>query len=129
MVRQFFKFACVGVLNTAIDLVVLNILLGLFRVGQNGPGYALCKAVSFTLAVVNSYLWNKYWVFKSSIGARQYEKGIFLLVSICGLVVNVLVASVAFSIITNFDLHGPSWLAANTAALIGTCTVLIFNFF
>lgn len=66
---QFARFAAVGVLNTAIDFGILNLLslasgvAGGFVVGGvNLPG--------FGAAVVNSYFWNKFWVFRD----RDLEK-------------------------------------------------------
>ena len=59
---QFSKFVAVGFLNTAIDFGVLNLLsrlsgvtAGLIIGGVNLPG--------FLVAIFNSYLWNKLWVF------------------------------------------------------------------
>ncbi len=60
---QLGKFGAVGILNTAIDFAVLNILsrasgitAGLIIGGVNMPGFAI--------AVVNSYFFNKLWVFR-----------------------------------------------------------------
>ncbi len=60
---QLGKFGAVGILNTAIDFAVLNILskvlgitAGIILGGVNLPGFAI--------AVVNSYFFNKLWVFR-----------------------------------------------------------------
>lgn len=62
VIPQFAKFVAVGFLNTAIDFGVLNLLSRLSGItagfiigGINLPG--------FLVAVLNSYLWNKLWVF------------------------------------------------------------------
>jgi len=62
---QVAKFILVGGLNTIVDLGILNILLVLF-----GPATLLLgtvfKAIAFLTAVMNSYVWNKYWTFEKA---------------------------------------------------------------
>ena len=58
---QFLKYACVGVLNTLVTLCVIficKVLLGVNPLVSNAIGYVA--------GVVNSFLWNKNWVFKTS---------------------------------------------------------------
>jgi len=97
---QFVKFAIVGISNTAVDWIVFKILVLTVLSGSD----TLAKAVSFTIAVLNSYLWNTIWTF-----SREYRKTIgnsgrgnkafvfakFFVVSLVGLGVNVLVYSLA----------------------------------
>jgi hypothetical protein len=52
--RRFLKFAAVGVAGFVVDFAVLNFLL--FRL-QMPPG--LANACSFTLAVTNTFIWNR----------------------------------------------------------------------
>lgn len=58
---QFVKYACVGVLNTLVTLCVIficKVLLGVNPLVSNAIGYVA--------GVVNSFLWNKNWVFETS---------------------------------------------------------------
>lgn len=57
---QFIKYVCVGVFNTVVTLFVIFVcksLLGLPPMASNAIGY-VC-------GLVNSFLWNKKWVFRS----------------------------------------------------------------
>ena len=64
LLLQLAKFIVVGVLNTLVDLGVLNLLILVTDVTL-GPFYVIFKSISFIAAVSNSYVWNKYWTFES----------------------------------------------------------------
>ncbi len=81
---RFLKFAVVGTLGTAIDFGILNLLILTF-----GFSKGLAKTCSFTVAVINSFIWNRLWTFREakdrSIGFLLVQ---FFLVSIGGLLLN-----------------------------------------
>jgi len=54
LVPQMARFAVVGVINTAVDLAVLNTLIAVSHRGRSGLLYSLFKAISFLVAVLNS---------------------------------------------------------------------------
>lgn len=120
---QFSKFVLVGFLNTAVDFGILNILSGITGVtagfivgGVNVPG--------FSVAVLNSYLWNKFWVFK---GKEETVKDLpkFLAVSVAGLLIN----SGIIVLLTTFvpaSVSGELWL--NVSKVVATAAVLSGNF-
>jgi len=56
--RQFSKFTLVGILNTIVGYVLFFILVGFMN-------YLVATVISHFIAVAHSYLWNRYWVFKS----------------------------------------------------------------
>lgn len=121
---QLAKFIVVGVLNTLVDLGVLNLLI--FVAGITlGPLYVVFKSISFVAAVSNSYVWNKYWTFESG-NKDTKEIAQFFAVSIVGFFINVGIASA----IANFvSIAGFSdQLMANVGALSGTILGLIWNF-
>jgi putative flippase GtrA len=65
---QVFKFASVGVLNTILDAVLYFALtrwLGFAAVPL------IAKAISYTAGIVNSYVWNRSWTFKSTTSAKK----------------------------------------------------------
>lgn len=66
---QAFKFGIVGVLNTLISLGVYSLFVYVFNVN-----YLISNIISYVVGVVNSFLWNKIWTFKSK------EKGYMELV-------------------------------------------------
>ncbi len=130
IVRQAVKFILVGILNTLIDLGVLNLLIFLTGIAS-GFGYSAFKGISFIVAVINSYILNKFWTFKSAGGnqaAREF--GQFFIVSAIGFGINVGVASLVVNVIGNpFAFSGISdkiW--ANVGALSATFCAMAWNF-
>lgn len=59
---QFVKYGIVGVSNVAISLLCFYILISNFEIH-----YLLANVVSFFCGFINSYLWNKYWVFRPDV--------------------------------------------------------------
>ncbi len=65
VILQLLRFGAIGVLNTALDFLVLNFIsktLGIdsgFKLGQ-------INIAGFMLAVIQSYFWNKYWAFDTA---------------------------------------------------------------
>lgn len=124
---QLAKFILVGVLNTIIDLGVLNFLMWYFNVA-GGILYSVFKAISFVTATTNSYFWNKFWTFekkKSKDTDKEFLQ--FFVVSIGGFIINVGVASfVVNSIGPQFGI-APEWWA-NLGAIIASFAGLAWNF-
>lgn len=77
--QQVLKFGTVGVMNTAIDLGVLNLLL------YGGAAPLVANSIAFSLAVTNSFIWNKHWTFRSYHGVWWQQMLLFFLVAIVGL--------------------------------------------
>lgn len=123
---QFGKFLLVGASNFSIDFGLLNLFIFLSGVDK-GVSYSVFKAVSFFIAIMNSFFWNRLWTFNygaSSTMSRQFFK--FTSVAVGGLIINVIVAS----LIVNFlrlDFVSPR-IWANVSALISLVVVLIWNF-
>lgn len=128
---QFGKFVLIGVLNTAIDFGILNILS--LATGITG-GYSIggVNVPGFVVAVINSYFWNKYWIFAN--GAQSSQESLwqnfskFLGVSIIGLLLNsgiIIIITVLPAVKTSL---APG-TALNTAKLLATMVVLFWNFF
>jgi len=58
---QLLKYGVIGVFNTLITLVtfyLLNTRLGL--------SYGISNVTGYVLGVINSYVWNRNWVFKTN---------------------------------------------------------------
>jgi putative flippase GtrA len=126
-VLQFSKFFVVGILNTGIDFAILNFLMWMTQTYEGGH-VAIFNTISFSVAVINSYILNKYWTFedKSSIKAPvQFAK--FLTVAVIGWILNT---GILFSITTYihpvFGLSSALW--ANLAKAMATGVVLVWNF-
>ncbi|MBX4186853.1 MAG: GtrA family protein [Candidatus Doudnabacteria bacterium] len=66
VILQFLRFACIGLLNTALDFLVLNTISKALGITQGLPLGAI-NFISFTMAVIQSYLWNRTWTFGGEV--------------------------------------------------------------
>ena len=126
MVLQIAKFVATGVLNTLLDIGVLNLLMFVF-VANSGSSYSIFKGASFIIANINSYFWNKYWTFGSGKSATTKEFGQFFAVSFVWF---LMITGIA-SLIVNFigPVGGISMtLWANVGAIMATLASLVWNF-
>ncbi len=126
---QLSKFVAVGFLNTAIDFGILNlasiitgVTSGLLIGGFNVPG--------FIVAAINSYVWNKAWVFRSAGHNRQaFFKNFprFAIVTILGLLINTGIVVAFTSVLHPLGNISPkTWL--NISKVLATCISLLWNF-
>lgn len=123
---QIAKFAAVGGLNTLLDLGVLNVLISISGVAV-GFWYPVFKGISFIIANINSYFWNKFWTFGVSDKVNVKEFGQFMAVSVIGFGINVGVASLLVNFVGSPEGISPErW--ANIGALSATIISLIWNF-
>lgn len=133
---QIAKFAAVGGLNTLLDLGVLNVLILMSGIAV-GYWYPVFKGISFVVANINSYFWNKHWTFQEvrndaegntelrGINLNQF--GQFMIVSIIGFAINVGIASLLVNFIGSPEgISLERW--ANIGALLATFISLIWNF-
>lgn len=121
---QFAKFMLVGFSNTAIDFGVLNTLI-LFTGITGGLKIVPLNATSFTLAVINSFFWNKRWVFKES--GKDANFATFFMVTLIGLGIN---SGIVYFLTTYVDPLGVSSrnLWVNVAKALATGVSLFWNF-
>jgi putative flippase GtrA len=90
--KQFVKFAVVGGIGTIVNLVVLKASLFLWGRLVGDPTLTvelMASGLAFAVAVVNNYLLNRWWTFRST-GSFAGEFLKFLTVSIAGLGLNEL---------------------------------------
>jgi len=128
IIYQAAKFLLIGILNTFIDLGILNLLILTTGVAS-GLGFSVFKGASFLVAVVNSYFWNKFWTFKKrEITKAPREFAQFFTVALIGLAINVLVASLVVNVVgPQFGLSEKIW--ANIGAIVATFVGMTWNFF
>lgn len=77
---QLGKFGIVGVANTLIDFGVFMLLHG-----KMGLVYSVSQVISYSCGMTNSYLWNKFWTFKSRRKIHFVEVAKFVLVNLASL--------------------------------------------
>ncbi len=123
---QIAKFGAVGVANTVIDFGILNFLSAYFEI-YSGAAISPLNATSFTVAVVNSYFWNKYWTFKAGkeSGSKQFIE--FIIVSVIGILINTAIVYLATTFAQPFaGFSEAQWL--NVSKVFATFLSLVWNF-
>jgi glycosyltransferase involved in cell wall biosynthesis len=121
---ELFRFALAGASNTVVDFCVFNALLISF--GGAGSILLAFKGLSFSVAVMNSYFWNRYFVFGSPASSLNANFRQFILVSIVSLFINALVF-VSMEQVLFVSIAHPV-LAANGAAAIAVLASLATNY-
>ncbi|MDY7039580.1 MAG: GtrA family protein [Chloroflexota bacterium] len=138
-VTRFLKFCVVGVIGTVIDFGTLNLLIQLFAFPK-----ILANTCSFSLALVNNFIWNRLWVYPETRGEPFLGQLLqFTLVNVVGWALNTGIfysadlwvlgeagllagpmSALAVAIgMKHFD------LAYNLAKAFATGVVLFWNFF
>lgn len=127
VIFQIAKFGAVGAANFAVDIGVLNLLIFATGIATGFP-YTIFKIISFSFAVTNSYLWNKFWAFKKTDTKKAGKEFVqFITISVIGLILNTLIAS--FLVNVTGPLGGikvKTW--ASIAAAIASACVMAWNF-
>ncbi len=113
-VKQFVKFGLVGGLNTVIDYALFTTFFYVFHIH-----YLLANAMSFTIAVTNSYVLNRRWTFRSDNPRWHTEAIKFMVVNLIGLGLS---ESLLFILVDRLHIHQ---LIAKALAII---IVLFWNF-
>jgi len=126
-IYQMAKFLLVGALNTFVDLGVLNLLMWISGI-YAGIFYSIFKGISFLIATINSYLWNKHWTFEKRervFAPGEYFK--FLVIVTIGLLINVTIASFVVNVIgPQFGIKSELW--ANVGAFAAILIAWVWNF-
>lgn len=136
---RFLKFCVVGVIGTAIDFGILNLLHNVL-----GWNLTLSNTLSVTAATVNNYLWNLYWVYPETRGRQGTKKFVqFVVVSASAWALNtgIVLSSERWVFGVNGFLAGlvgtaaqmleteHEVLSSNAAKVLATGIVLFWNFF
>lgn len=80
-VLQVLKFGVVGVCNTALDYGLFYVFLSLAHLDKNAA-----QILATVLAMVNSYLVNRYWTFNKTGSVKGQEIWKFIGVNILSLI-------------------------------------------
>lgn len=126
-VKQAGKFVIVGVFNTVIDFGVLNILVFLgFTAAFTllGQEFLVANIISVAMAMINSFILNKQWTFRSE-GENIYIEVIkFLTVTVIGMfVIHQLIFSFFY-----YRFYGATDLAISLVHLLRLNTVFSDKF-
>jgi putative flippase GtrA len=78
---RFYKFAGVGAIGAAIDFGFFNIFIKAF-----GIPAIISSALSFILAVISNFIFNRYWTYPDSRSKPLARQAIqFLMISLVGM--------------------------------------------
>jgi putative flippase GtrA len=142
IIWQLAKFIVIGVLNTLVDIGALAFMLGIAAASSSQIGaddvlitlfipltfYTLYKSISFIIANINSYFWNKYWTFEANEEKNPSAEFVqFFVVSFIGFIINVAAASLIFSFFHQLgNLTPEQW--GLIGAAFGSISGLAWNF-
>jgi putative flippase GtrA len=155
--KRFIKFAVVGVIGFVVDFGVFNLLLGPFALFM-APGSPLHQwlvslglapaqvatlvptfpgAISFVMAILSNFLWNRYWTYpdsRSKSFRRQFAQ--FWVVSVTGILIRVPIITFTHQAFTEMILFTfPTLglfsvrLGKNLALVLSVIVVMFWNFF
>src|SRR3972149_238333 len=115
--KPFVKFAIVGSIGFVIDTGTLYLLI--FALGLDGDTErTLAKAISFTLAVISNFFWNRRWTYPESrpkpLGKQMAQ---FLVLNVIGLGINLVVFSTVDSLLVPIMDLGLAIAGAQVAAV------------
>jgi len=91
--QQFIKFLFVGLLNTSIAYCVFHIFFNFFNFHYNSSA-----TIGYFIGILNSYIWNKYWTFKSKKTIKA-ELTKFIIVYLFSYTLNIVTLTVFVEII------------------------------
>ncbi|MBU4223982.1 GtrA family protein [Patescibacteria group bacterium] len=127
VVYQVAKFVLVGGFNFLLDMGILNFLI--FATGiSTGLIQSGFKSASFFVAVINSYLLNKYWTFKRTTNESASKEFLqFIVVSLVGLFINVATDYVFVNMVSPFGgMPLKTW--AQFSAMLAAAIGMTWNF-
>lgn len=120
---QVVRFGIVGAGNTAIDVLVLNLLLWRFPT-QNMHLLLLYNSLAFISGAFNSYLFNKYWTFRHGRSPTGGELLRFAIVNGVGFLSNNGILWTAAGVLQRLLTNTTLWAnGAKLSAVVGTATI------
>lgn len=124
--RQLIKFATVGVINTFVTLCTIFICKSLLSINPY-----VSNAIGYGVGLVNSFLWNRRWVFDGRQG-RMGRQGVLFLVgfALCYVVQLAVVSGLMLTSMADVEvlILGFTLSGYGIATIIGNIIYTIANF-
>ena len=80
---RFFRFSVVGAIGAGVDFGTFHLLVSLLHVPP-----VVAQAFSFTAAVTNNFIWNRFWTYPDSRSKPVVNQVVaFFVVNVIGLVI------------------------------------------
>ena len=131
---RFFRFAAVGIVGAVVDFGTFNLLTTLV-----GLTAVVASVLSFIAAIINNFIWNRYWTYPDSrskpLGRQLIQ---FSAVSILGLLIRTPIIAILEPLFFRFfsglaflpiGFFSAEFLANNLALAIAVIVVMFWNFF
>ncbi|MCM1036942.1 MAG: GtrA family protein [Bacteroides sp.] len=122
---RFAKYCIVGGMNTLVTLCVIYVCKSLLEMNLY-----VCNAAGYAAGLVNSFLWNRTWVFRSR-GRRSTEATRFICgFALCYAVQLAVVAGLTSTPFgsTEYDLSVMTLTGYGIATLLGNAVYTVCNF-
>ncbi|MDE7263004.1 MAG: GtrA family protein [Oscillospiraceae bacterium] len=137
--KKFIKFGLIGVLNTLVDFAVFYVMDR--WVIRDGPTLALLgmavavgpyisNSVSYIVANIHSFFWNKLWTFQRKGKVTGREAGRYLVTSLGYLLISSLSLAVFMRVLSLPPLAGvvPEAWVNPLAKLPTACVTIFYNY-
>jgi putative flippase GtrA len=127
---RFFRFAIVGIFGAIVDFGTFNIMVGII-----GVAAVWASVLSFTAAIINNFVWNRYWTYPDSRSKKtRWQLTQFAIISIIGLAIRTpLFAFLDDRLSALIELSRLSvdayFIGHNLALAIAVVVVMFWNFF
>lgn len=129
---RFLKFSFVGITGAAVDFGIMNLLSLGFNVSL-----FWAQAVSFGCAVINNFLWNRYWTYpdsRSKVVTKQLVQ--FFLINTVGILIRsplvLWLDRMLIRLLENLKLNlslTNTVISQNLALAISILIILLWNYF
>lgn len=133
---RFFRFAIVGAIGAVIDFGVFNLLTQ--TINYFGNNAVAASVISFILAVISNFTWNRLWTYPDSRSKPLAHQGLqFVIISVMGLAIRTplfawleVVLNNLISPIVSIDfILTPLTIAHNLSLATVIVVVMLWNFF
>lgn len=129
---RFLKFAFVGVTGTIVDFGIMNLMRLVFDVPL-----VWAQTISFVCAVINNFLWNRYWTYPESRNKAAPKQLVqFFIINLLGIVIRTPLVPWLDRLILNglnnlsIQLPIKNFVISQNLALAASITIITFwNFF
>jgi putative flippase GtrA len=123
---QFARFSLIGAMNGALDIIILNLLLQLWQ-HANTWDLILANSLAYSVAVLNSYVWNARLTFRRESTFNAREKALFAAQALVSLLISNGVFLLFLYLLGLSPL--PLWLVQNGAKGLSMALSSLSSFF
>lgn len=128
VLRQLGRFGIVGLMNFCVDTGTVYALREWTGVALDDERILYLFIVGASIAIVNSYFWQRAWTFSEKDPPTRKEFFVFVIITVGGIVVNTVVSYLVIQAFLPLNIIPERRLLA-LAKVIATGISLFWNFF